>query len=200
MPETSLFDEPLGPPAPEPPAEFVEPPAKPARKRRAPKSRRDDDADLDAQLTQLVPDVADPGYEGHKLRVQGYSWVEIAKAIGSSTPRGAVTVVSRYLQDAAKAQSATQLQEALQTQVDRYEAILKAWWPAALDDLDEKAATVVLRTLERLDRVLRIVDGDVSVSRETIVVSANPAEYVKQLQGVVAARNGGKAVDEVEAD
>lgn len=159
------------------------------------------DKELDAQLVENVPDTFAPGYEGHQLRVAGIPWADIAKQIGSPTPRAAMDTVSRYLQEAARAQSANQQQEALQTQLARYEAVLRAWWPAATDGvevidesgtkirkLDEKAALVVLRAMERLDRLLRVADSDVVISKETLVISADPAEYIKQLQEVVEAR------------
>lgn len=189
---SSLFDEPVGPPGPIPP----EPPPEPPRKPRKPRVRkfkvdRGGDADLDDRLTDLTPDVIDPGYDAHMMRVAGRPWAEIAEKIGSPTPSAAMFTVSRYLTEAAKNQSAQHQQEALQTQVDRYEALLRSWWPLATDGHDEKAAAVVLRALERLDRVLRLTDGDVTVSRETIVVSGNQEEYVRQLQAVVAERETG---------
>lgn len=159
----------------------------PPRKKVQP-TPRDTDAELDAQLAENAPDVINPGYVGHRLRVAGTPWAEVARKIGSPSPAAAMHVISRYLQDAARAQSASQMQEALMTQVDRYETILQSWWEAATTGHDEKAATVVLRAMERLDRVLRLTEGDVVVSRETVVVSANPEEYVRQLQGVVTDR------------
>jgi hypothetical protein len=188
---SSLFDEPVGPPGPIPPEE---PPPKPRKPRvRKFKVDRGGDADLDDRLADLTPDVIDPGYDGHMMRVAGRPWAEIADAIGSPTASAAMFTVSRYLTEAAKNQSAQHQQEALQTQVDRYEALLRSWWSLATDGHDEKAAGVVLRALERLDRVLRLTDDDISVSRETIVVSGNQEEYVKQLQAVVAGRETGNS-------
>lgn len=203
MPETSLFDVPQGPPAEAEVEVETEAPRKPARgTRRARKAKftvdRDSDTDLDAVLTNNTPQVIDPGYDGHMLRVAGTPWAEIAKRIGSPSPMAAVHVVSRYLTEAAKMQSAEHMQEALQTQVDRYETVLRHWWPMATEGLDEKAALVVLRTLERLDRVQRLTDSEVSISRETIVVSGDPESYVKQLQQVVADRTNKHTVDAVE--
>lgn len=145
------------------------------------------DAELDAQLASNVWPI-DPGHDAYMLRVAGTPWAEVAEKIGSPTPGAAMVKVSQYLNKLAAAQSAQQMQEALQTQVDRYETILHAWWDKATSGKDEKAATVVLRAMERLDRVQRLTDGEVVVSRETIVISADPAEYSKQLQGVVQER------------
>jgi len=183
---TSLFDEPVGPPAQVP---DEPPPAKPRKPRvRKMKVDRGGDADLDDRLVDSTPTVIDPGYDAHMMRVAGRPWAEIAQKIGSATPSAAMYVVSRYLQEAAKHQSAQHMQEALQTQVDRYETVLRSWWKLATDGHDEKAAGVVLRAMERLDRVLRLTDGDVTVSRETVVVAADPASYVEQLKQVVADR------------
>jgi hypothetical protein len=146
------------------------------------------DAELDARLAESVPDTFDPGYEGHRLRVAGMPWRDIAEKIGAPGPEQAQRTVSAYLSKAARSQSTAQMQEALQTQLDRYEAILHSWWGPATTERDEKAALVVLRTMERLDRVLRLTDGDLTVTKETLVVSADPSEYVKQLQEVVDSR------------
>lgn len=155
---------------------------------------RDTDADLDAQLAEHVPDAINPGYTAHMLRVQGRPWLEVAQAIGSPSAAAAMRLVSKYLGEAARHQSASHMQEALQTQLDRYETLLGNWWQAAQTG-DEKAAMVVLRTMERLDRILRLTDGDVVVSKETIVVSASPEQYVKQLQSIVADRAAGDDLD-----
>lgn len=165
-------------------------PRKPPVKKTAPKPMgvQNTDADLDALLEEGVPELFEPGYEAHRLRMAGTPWPEVAKAIGSPSSMAAMNTVSRYLQKAAKSQSMQHMQEALQTQVDRYEQILQSWWQAATVGKDEKAALVVLRTMERLDRVLRLTDGDIVVSKETLVVSADPASYVKQLQSVVSDR------------
>lgn len=146
------------------------------------------DAELDALLEENTPSAVDAGYQGHLLRVAGLPWAAVAAQIGSPSTRAAVHTVGQYLQRAAAAQSAQHMQEALQTQVDRYETILAAWWQAGTAGQDEKAARVLLSTLERLDRIERLVDGEVIVTRETLVVSADEGSYVRQLQGVVAER------------
>ena len=79
--------------------------------------------------------------------------------------------------------------EYLQTQIDRYEQVLSKWWDRAINGHDAKAANVVLRTLERLDRVLRLTEGEHAVSQETLVVSADPETYARQLQHFVEERD-----------
>lgn len=154
------------------------------------------DKELDARLKESVPSrrVIDPGYDGHMMRVAGRPWVEIAKKIGSPSPEEAQRTVSAYLQRAARSQSASHMQEALQTQADRYEVILQSWWVPATRGRDEKAAMVVLRAMERLDRLFRLDSGDVMIAKETLVVAADPESYVRQLQELVADReNGGRS-------
>lgn len=147
------------------------------------------DQDLDKWIAGRNGTGFDPALDAYRMRLAGTPWSIVAKANGYPTPNSAVTAVSRYLQKAAQAMSAQQQQEMLQLQIDRYEAVLTKWWPR-MDGGDEKAAAIVLRTLERLDRVLRVTDADVSVSQETIVISADPVEYVKQLQALDAEENG----------
>lgn len=76
----------------------------------------------------------------------------------------------------------------LSTQVDRYERILASSWERATTGRDWRAAMIVLRALERLDKLLRLGDGEHSVSTESVVISANPEEYAKQLRQVVEDR------------
>jgi hypothetical protein len=158
------------------------------------------DAERDARVKQMSPppgEAFDPAYEAHRLRMAGYSWDEAARRAGYGTAGHAAVAVTTYLQKAATLQSAQHLQDALQMQIDRYEAVLNAWWEAGVDGIpdpdhpevrtrDEKAASVVLRTLERLDRIQRLTEGDVQITRETIVISADPDEYVRQLQAAAA--------------
>jgi hypothetical protein len=48
---------------------------------------------------------------------------------------------------------------------------------------------VVLRALERLDRVLRLTEGEHAASQETLVVSADAETYARQLQQFVEERD-----------
>lgn len=150
------------------------------------------DAELDGQLIEAVPDAFSPGYEGYMLRVAGAPWAEVANAIGSPSQQAAVATVSAYLRTVAAAQSAQQQQEAMQLAVDRYETVLREWWVAGTKGKDDKAAGIVLRALERLDRLQRLTDGDMVVTKETIVVSADRDEYIRQLQQVVEDREGNR--------
>lgn len=160
----------------------------PPRKRKPISPPQDTDAELDAMLEESVPDVIDPGYDGHKLRIAGKSWQEIAEQLGSPNTRSAMQSVSKYLQKAAASQSAMQLQEALQLQLDRYDVLLEHWWGPATTGHDEKAAMIVLRVMERIEKLHRLDDGEVVVAKETIVVAADPASYVAQLKGIVEQR------------
>ena len=118
------------------------------------------------------------------LHGEGCSFDEIAEQLGYSNRGSAWKAVDRGL----RVQRDLRADEYLQTQIDRYEAVLATWWEKATTGQDAKAANIVLRTLERLDKVLRLGDGDIVASRETLVVSANPKEYAKQLQQVVEER------------
>lgn len=175
------------PAAAKPPAKA--PPRKAPVRRKPTGVKQNTDRELDKQLVDSLPAPVDPGYDGHMLRIAGKPWAEIAKTIGSPSAGSAMRTVSKYLRECARNQSSEHMQEALQTQIDRYEVILAAWWEKATKGQDEGAATVVLRAMERLDRVLRLTDGEATVSKETIVVSPDPAAYVKQLQEVVADRD-----------
>jgi hypothetical protein len=126
----------------------------------------------------------DAAYEAHMVRVAGGTWEDAAKACGYPTAMAAGRAVTSYLQRAAAAQSAQHLQEALQTQVTRYEKVLSSWWQLGTTGHDDRAAMVVLRALERIDRILKLTDGDVAVTRETLVISADKNEYVAQLKAL----------------
>ena len=140
------------------------------------------DAHLDARIAEVSGEVFDAPYEAYLLRMKGVPWPEVAKQTGYGSGNSVAMAVSVYLQKAALAQSAQHLQEALQLQIDRYERVLHEWWELGTTGHDEKAAMIVLRALERLDRVQRITEGDTIVTKETLVISADPDEYVRQLQ------------------
>ena len=142
---------------------------------------------LDSEFTPS--EVFDAAYKAHMARVGGATWEEAAKASGYPSAMAAGRAVTSYLQRAAANQSAQHLQEALQTQVARYEKVLSSWWQLGTDGHDDKAAMVVLRALERIDRILKLTDGDVQVTRETLVISADPDEYVAQLKAMTDGKN-----------
>ena len=97
--------------------------------------------------------------------------------------------LDRAIDRGLRAQRDLRADEYLQTQIDRYEAILAKWWDRATTGHDAKAANIVLRALERLDRVLRLGDGEHAVSQEALVVSADPETYARQLQQFVEERD-----------
>lgn len=141
---------------------------------------------LDARIAQVSGEPFDSPFEAYRLRLKGVPWPDVAKATGYGSANSAAMAVSVYLQKAAAAQSAQHLQEALQLQIGRYEAVLEQWWEMGTTGHDEKAALIVLRALERLDRVQRITEGDTVITKETLVISADPDEYVRQLQAAAA--------------
>ena len=116
---------------------------------------------------------------------EGCSYDEISEQLGYANRGSAWKAVDRGL----RVQRDLRADQYLQTQIDRYEAILARWWDRAINGHDAKAANIVLRTLERLDRVLRLTEGEHAVSQESIVVSADPAAYSRQLQHVVEERD-----------
>ena len=115
---------------------------------------------------------------------EGCSYDGIAEQLGYANRGSAWKAVDRGL----RAQRDLRADEYLVTQITRYEAVLAPWWEKATTGHDGKAANIVLRTLERLDKVLRLGDGEHAVSQETLVISADPEAYAKQLQQVVEER------------
>ena len=115
---------------------------------------------------------------------EGCSYDGIAEQLGYANRGSAWKAVDRGL----RAERDLRADEYLVTQITRYEAVLAAWWEKATTGHDEKAANVVLRALERLDKVLRLDKGEHAVSQETLVISADPEAYAKQLQQVVEER------------
>ena len=121
---------------------------------------------------------------GIELHDAGHSNDEIAHELGYSGRGAAWKAIDRGL----RAQRDLRAGDYLTTQIDRYEAILRQWWEAGTTGHDAKAANVVLRALERLDKVLRLDKGEHAASQETLVISADPEAYAKQLQRVVEER------------
>lgn len=118
------------------------------------------------------------------LYSEGASYDDIAARLGYANRGSAWKLVNRGLQ----VQRDLRAEDYLQYEVDRYEAVLCRWWAKATTGQDARAANIVLRVMERLDKLLRLGEGDHIVSHESIVISADPEEYVKQLREVVGER------------
>ncbi len=118
------------------------------------------------------------------LHNEGLSYEDVADELGFAGRGSAWKAVDHGL----RAERDERANDYLQTQVDRYEAILAAWWEKATRGHDAKAALVGLRALERLDKVLGLGHGEHSSPQETMVISADPEAYVRQLQQVVEER------------
>ncbi len=122
--------------------------------------------------------------EAISLYGQGRSYDEIAEQLGYAGRGSAWKAVDRGL----RVQRDLRAGDYLQTQIDRYERILATSWERSTNGHDWRAANIVLRTLERLDKLLRLGDGEHSVSGESVVIAANPEAYVAQLREVVSER------------
>lgn len=83
-----------------------------------------------------------------ELRLRGHSYDEIAEQLGYRGKGSAWKAVAAVL-DRAESETAGEYRI---VQDARYSTLFRAWWPAALDG-DEKAAAVVLRTLEAVSRL-----------------------------------------------
>jgi hypothetical protein len=148
--------------------------------------------------------VFDPAYEAHRLRMTGMPWREVAAKTGYRNDTDAMLAVRRYLTKAATELDAEQKREALRLQLDRYEAVLSAWWTAATVGsqarssagvpipgtvvLDDRAAAVVLKTLAQIDK-LHNFDAEATgdAQPEIIVIGGNPSEYAAGLRAVIEA-------------
>src|SRR5664279_5346737 len=97
---------------------------------------------------------------------EGGSYDEIAEQLGYANRGSAWKAVDRGL----RVQRDLRADDYLQTQIDRYEQVLSKWWDRAINGHDAKAANIVLRALERLDRVLRLTEGEHAVSQELSLI------------------------------
>ena len=123
--------------------------------------------------------------EAHRLRVAGQDWAAIAAATGYANAKTAAMAVTAYLQKTGLAQAPEQRRAALQTELDRIDALQHAYWDTALEG-DYKAAVVVLKILALRIKILGLDRPEVQVSPpRTLVVSGSPEEYVAQLKAIV---------------
>lgn len=113
-----------------------------------------------------------------ELRIAGYSYEQIAQVLGFANRASACKSVNNGL----RARRDGLAGEYLQLQIDRYETILRAWWDKATTGGEVKAANMVLHALERIDRLLRLERAEMDVAPETVVISADPVQYVEDLK------------------
>ena len=93
--------------------------------------------------------------------------------------------VSAYRQKTGLAQAPEQRRAALQTELDRIDALQHAYWDKALDG-DHKAALVLLKILALRIKVLGLDRPEMQVTQpRTLVVSGSPEEYVAHLKAIV---------------
>ncbi|MBF6515232.1 hypothetical protein IU421_13175 [Nocardia cyriacigeorgica] len=88
-----------------------------------------------------------------QLRINGHTWQEIADRTDWKTEAGVRRAVGALL-DKWESES---VDEYRTVQDQRYLALLRAWWPAATgthdDDPDDKAAGIVLRVMEAINKL-----------------------------------------------
>lgn len=137
-----------------------------------------------------VPDqeVIDPPYLAHQLRLTGASWREVVEATGYRNEAEARAAVDRYILQGALSRTAEQQRNAFQLQLQRYEAVLRAWWTRGVKTHDDKAAGVVLRTLAQLDKLQRFGEAEVDATVRAVVIAGTREEYIAGLKAVVEGR------------
>lgn len=135
--------------------------------------------------TQAPSQVFDPAYQAHQLRVAGHTWHDIARATKYASGGVAQMAVAAYLQRAAAATSAEMRQVALQTELDRLEALHAAHWPKAIQG-DIPASNMVLKAaglrikIQGLDTLRTGADS----TEDIFVIAGSEEEFVAQLQAI----------------
>jgi hypothetical protein len=132
-------------------------------------------------------EVFDPAYEAHCQRVAGRSWREVAEATGYPNELACRAAVTTYLTRAASALNKEQQAERLAVELDRLDAVQKAFWSATMMG-DEKAATVVLNVIRTRSKLLGLEtkENEAAVTR-TVLIAGNTEEYVAGLRALVDA-------------
>ena len=144
--------------------------------------------------------VANPAYEVHQLRMQGVPWREATELLGYASETAAKMAVPAYLARAATEIDTDQKREALQTQLDRYEAVLRAWWKQGttpvdvvvgtqvVQVMDDRAAATVLKTLAQIDKLYNFgADESGMKAAEIIVIGGTPEQYTAGLKALAEA-------------
>lgn len=151
--------------------------------------------DVQPPMPPAEVEVIDPRKTAHQLRLSGLSWREVAERCGYASANNAIGAVDAYLQQAASEVSASQRREAFDLQLERYETLLHSWWePATIGQVgedgirvrDEKAANVVLRVLQQIDKLHRLGEAEAdSTTQRAIVIAGSPDEYIAGLRQFV---------------
>jgi len=116
----------------------------------------------DDPIVQVI--THDRAYDAHRMHVAGHDWTEIAAATGFATAKTAAMAVTAYLQKTGLQQAPQRREMALQTELDRLDALQYAYWHKALDG-DYKAALVVLKILTMRTKILGLERPDLQVSQ-----------------------------------
>lgn len=141
-------------------------------------------AELVPALPEPEPEVFEPAHLAHQLRLRGESWQAAATMAGYPSTSACQHAVTAYIQRAAMARSNEQRELALQTQIDRYESILRSWWDLGTAGRDDKAAAILLKTLSQLDRVQKLDDMEQSTGAAVMVIAGTEEEYIARLRAI----------------
>lgn len=116
------------------------------------------------------------------LYARGQTQAEIGAAIGVAQPTVSVLLSKALIRRANEDPVTGAKARALLT--ERWEALLRAWMPLALgtdtDPPNEKAADVVLRTLDRLAKVSGI---EIAPPVQNTFILSSPDDLRKQIMG-----------------
>lgn len=145
---------------------------------------------VDPQDAMLVPfdkDVAsseERAMVAHKMRIAGATWKEAADAVGYNSPTSAQVEVKKMLQTVGLRQLTERRQEAFDLEDDRLESLHFTYWGRAMAG-DDKAADIVLKIIGQRMRLWgldQMHTTPATTGKQTIVISAEPQEFIRDLK------------------
>ena len=137
----------------------------------------------DGELVTLSdsPTLDEKANAATKLKLNGYSWDDIAKACGFKNGNSARMQVKVWMQKAIISRGEEYKAEAIDLELARLDELQKAVWPAAMAG-DTKAVDSVLRVMNHRAKLLGLEEADTKVTNQTVVVSGNTQDFVQTLK------------------
>ena len=138
------------------------------------------------RTTPLKVVARDRAADAHDLRLTGLDWVDVATRTGYADGRVAALAVTAYLQKTAIEQGPEHRREALSLELDRLDALLAAFWGAAMAG-DVHAANLVLKIIGRrctlwgFDRP----DDATAAPARTVLISGTTEEYIATIEALI---------------
>lgn len=118
-------------------------------------------------------------FQAYTLRVEGRSWLEIAKKVGYDSPSNAAKSVGQMINAARSVVTDEQRQQVMDLELARLDAMQAGLWGSAISG-DTRSVDSVLKIMIHRAKLLQLGETQDGTGTRTVIITSD--QYVERLK------------------